>query len=285
MELRGRDGLVTLHSGGIDSGLAISDGGIEGWYSTPDPKVELVERQSGDGAHAVPDDAVLYAARVISVGIHAIGGDSGRDATLALMAELGKLAHQNVQARLVDSEGDTFARGFLSVEWDAGARHEEAASGSLTITCADNRRYSSSPRTAYLTPSATDSGGLLYDDGAAYLLSPVQFGGEAPTSNACTVSNSGTSAAYPTITASGSFPRGIRLSGPWGELSYPQAIGSGAPLVLDCLTRTASVLGVDVTRALSKRDFPAVPAGGSCSINLLASGTGTVAVEVRDTYV
>lgn len=59
----------------------------------------------------------------------------------------------------------------------------------------------------------------------------------------------------------------------------------GAPLVLDSLTRTATVLGVDVTRALTARDFPTVPAQGSATIAANADGTGTATITIRDTYI
>ena len=57
------------------------------------------------------------------------------------------------------------------------------------------------------------------------------------------------------------------------------------PVTLDCLSRTASVAGVDASRLLSARGFPSVPAGGEVTLALTGTGTGTVAVEWRDTYI
>lgn len=284
MELTGDGAPVTLETG-VRSGLVASDAGIDGWYSSPASKVKSVERSSGDGAHSIPDEAVLYASRVVSVGVHAIGGEDGRDATLALMAQVNELLHQNVRIRVVDSESDTFATGYLTVKWEDGVRREGGISGSIDIVCQDPRRYSTQARTAYLVPVTYDPGGLLYDETAGYLLSPIQFYGEAPVNSAATIGNGGTSTAYPTITVEGSFPDGVRLTGSWGELSYSAPIGNGAPLVIDCLTRTASVLGQDMTRSLTSRDFPSIPAGGSVTMTLASRGTGTVAVESRDTYI
>lgn len=284
VELAGDAGTVRLMASSVDGGLVISDEGVEGWYSTPDSKVDMVERESGDGAHAVADEAVLYAARVVTVGVHAIGGDAGRDATLELMEQVNALAHQVVEMRLADAEHDTMCRGHLTVEWDTAHRHEEAASGTITLACADPRRYSSSPRTAYLVPAGDGAGGLTFDSNGN-LQYPIQFAGEQASGNTATISNEGTSPAYPVITASGSLPQGFELNGGSGQLAYPAPVGAGAPVVLDCLTRTASILGVDVTRILAARDFPVVMPGESITLSLLAAGTGTVAVELRDTYI
>lgn len=282
VELAG-DGASVMLSTGLGTGLKASDAGIDGWYSSPQSKVKMTERSSGDGAHSIVDEAILYAARVVSVGIHAIG--ENRDDVLGLIEQVNGLLHQNVRIRVADSEQDTFATGYLTVEWDNGVRRESGTSGSVTVVCSDPRRYSTEARTANLTPNAYVPGGLLYDETDGYLLSPVQFYGEAPSNVSATIENEGSSTAYPVITASGSFPNGIRLTGDWGELNYPVPIGNGAPLVIDCLTRTASVLGQDVTRSLTHRDFPSIQPGDSVSMTLASQGTGTVTVESRDTYI
>lgn len=254
---------------------------LEGWWGTPSAKVELTERSSGDGAHAVTDDAVLYSARTVSIGVTAYG--SGRGQVAAAMNGVLWFAHRVVDVTVDDGEAQTRASGYVEVEFDgdvALGMHK----GTLTIVCPDPRRYGTE-RVASIVPTGDAGGGLLYEDGAGYLLLPIQFAGGAPTGNSATLANEGTSTAYPIITVEGSFPAGVTITHAGGQLAYTAPIGLGAPLVLDSLTRTASVLGVDVTRALTRRDFPAVHAGGTVTISALAEGTGTVIATVRDTYV
>lgn len=280
--------IVTIGAGGRSvemnrpgEGGAIWCETAEGWWGTPEPKVELTERSSGDGAHHVPDEAVLYASRVVTLGVVATG--PGRDAVAALMDAANAMAHRTVRVGVADAGGETWAEGYLSTEWgpEAWPGHQR---GTVTVVCPDPRRYGTE-RMASIVPTGDAGGGLLYDDGAGYLLLPVQFAGDAPEGNSATLENGGTSTAYPTITVEGSFPSGVTISHAGGELAYPAPIGPGAPLVLDSLTRTASVLGVDVTRALARRDFPVVEPGGTVTISALAEGTGTVTASVRDTYV
>lgn len=279
---------ITLEADGFTAALnsQAADGAvwaetIAGWYGTPEPKVDLVERVSGDGAHAVPDEAVLYAARVVTIG--AVASGAGRDAVNALMESVNVLAHRNVRIAVADGGGETWAEGYLSTSWAENA-YPGHQRGEITVVCTDPRRYGAA-RMAYIVPDGDGGGGLLYDEGAGYILLPIEFYGEAPSANAATVSNSGTSAAHPAIIVRGDFPDGVTINHGGGQLAYPAPIGAGAPLVLDGLTRTATVRGVDVTRALTSRDFPAIPPGGSVTLSVLASGTGTVTVESFDTYI
>lgn len=254
---------------------------LAGWWGTPEAKVELVERASGDGAHRVADEAILYAARVVTMEVAASAAN--REGVVALMESVNALAHQTVALEVADAKGPTTARGYLEVEWseEAYPGHQR---GTITLVCADPRRYGTA-RTAHVVPSGSAAGGLLYDESAGYVLLPISFYGEAPEGNSATVANEGTSTAYPRITVSGSLPGGFVIVHDGGELAYSAPVGSGAPVVLDCLTRTATVRGVDVTRALSRRDFPAIEPGGSLTISVLAAGTAAVAVESFDTYV
>lgn len=265
----------------VDHGSGLFIEKLDGWYDTPKTKVDITERSSGDGAHSVPDEAVLYASRVVTIGVAAYG--DGRAEVVGAVNSLALFAHHVVEVTVEDGGEVTTARGHLSSEFDASP-HACLHRGTVTIVCPDPRRYGTE-RVASIVPTGDAGGGLLYDEGAGYLLLPVQFAGDAPEGNSATLENMGTSTAYPTITVEGSFPSGVTITHAGGELAYPAPIGPGAPLVLDSLTRTASVLGVDVTRALSRRDFPAVPAGGTVTISALAEGTGTVTATVRDTYI
>jgi hypothetical protein len=103
--------------------------------------------------------------------------------------------------------------------------------------------------------------------------------------NVATLRNDGTSTAYPIITASGDMGGLVLTDAATGaQLAWDGHVGA-QPVVLDCLSRTASVAGVDASRLLSARGFPSVPAGGEVTLALAATGTGTVCAEWRDTYI
>lgn len=112
----------------------------------------------------------------------------------------------------------------------------------------------------------------------------ISQGGDAG-ANVATLRNDGTATAYPTITASGDMD-GLTLTdtATGAQLAWDGHVGS-QPVTLDCLSRTASVAGVDASRLLSARGFPSVPAGGEVTLALTATGSGTVCVEWRDTYI
>jgi len=68
------------------------------------------------------------------------------------------------------------------------------------------------------------------------------------------------------------------------QLGYSDGVSS-APVILDSRTRTASVNSVDVTRNVYLREFPVVGAGETVTLSLEAAGTGTVEVNLRDTFI
>lgn len=113
---------------------------------------------------------------------------------------------------------------------------------------------------------------------------PLNYGTAGSASNVALLLNQGSSKAYPVLTVTGSFPNGVQIQWDGNALQYDGAIGA-VPLILDSRSRTASMGGVDVSRNLSRRDFPVVPAGGSVSLRLMSAGTGWVTAVCRDTYI
>lgn len=261
--------------------LCIASGGIEGWYSTPDAKVSMTEMQTGDGAHAVQESSILYGARTVTVNWAAFSID--RESALAGDLALLSTAHRLVRLRIVDGSSDTFVVGYAQVGADAAVA-SNGMTGTLTVVCPDPRRYSTEASRVQLLSGSAVSGGLSYGggDGLAYQLTY----GDDPESlqNVATIANSGTSTAYPAITVNGPMNGGFRIDWDGGSVAYSQPV-RGVPLALDCLTRTASVGGLDTSRHLTSRGFPSIPPGGSITINLQASGTGWATVEWRDTYI
>lgn len=264
-----------------DTGLFVSGDGIDGWDSAPEAKVTLSERQSADGAHGIDERDVLYAARTVVVSFHAHGRD--RDEVTSLLRQVSAACHRLVRIRVVDGGQDTYATGYVRPTVDA-KWHGEWATGEIEVVCADPRRYSSATRTANLMASSTGSGGLFFGDSMSGLVFPLNYGeGLTVGSNYASVENGGTSPAYPTITVYGPMDPVVLHCGD-GVLSYSQPV-SGAPLVLDSLSATATIGGTDVSRNLVRRGFPVVPAGGSMTISLQSSGAGFATVSWHDTYI
>lgn len=257
-------------------------GTVAGWYGTPSAKVDMTERAGGNGAFSVRDDGVLYSARTVTLGICA-SGDTYAE-MVSRMDEVGALSGKMVKLLVDGDDGATIATGYVQVEWDEGPM-PAMDTGTLTIVCPDPRRYGTTPRRAYLSPGASAGALGWHADAPHGLLWPLSFGDCGAVANVATLRNEGTSAAYPTITASGDMGGLVLTDTATGEqLAWDGHVGA-QPVVLDCLSRTASVAGVDASRLLSARGFPSVPAGGEVTLALTATGTGTVCAEWRDTYI
>lgn len=155
----------------------------------------------------------------------------------------------------------------------------------LTVVCPDPRRYGTTPRRAYLSPGASAGALAWHADAPHGLAWPLSYGGGGAVANVATLRNGGTSTAYPTITASGDMDGLVITDTATGaQLAWDGHVGA-QPVTLDCLSRAASVAGVDASRLLSARGFPSVPPGGEVTLALSATGSGTVEVEWRDTYI
>lgn len=255
---------------------------IVGWYSHPDLKVTQTERQSGNGAFDVPGRDVLYAARTVTLGVSMRA--RSRDAVTSLVDGLLALAGHLVSMEVQDGSAATSATGYLRAEVSDGM-HDHGAAATVTVVCPDPRRRSTTPMRGYMVPAAMGAlGGLAYSR-AHVLAWPLDWGEVPEAANSCTLANRGTATAHPTITLSGTLAAGATVTHAAGQLAYDMPIQPGAPVVLDCLSRTASCNGVDVTRWLSRRDFPDVPAGGSLRLSLMATGAGACEAEARDTYI
>lgn len=267
---------------GCEPCLFLTQDYVEGWHGTPQIKLDLTELAMGDGAAAPQDGAIFYAARTCTA--HVIATGRTRSDVLAQAQRVNRFAHRLCTVELADAEDDTMAIGcYVSIEWDA-ERHRDYMSGTLTIVCPDPRRYGSSAKSASLAPGGNASGGLDLTD--ARLAFPLAWGDQAASHSVATMRNDGTSTAYPTISIQGAISDVVLVDTSTGrELTIPGYIG-WQPIVLDCLSRTAGIAGVDVTRRLGQRNFPSIPAGGDTTIALMCSGTnGTVHVEWRDTYI
>lgn len=268
-----------------DRGLYITANGVEGWDTLPDAKVELHERGQGDGAHDVSETDILYSARTVTVHYEAVG--YSRADLLSLMRRINTAAHRSCRLRMVDGDEDTYCEGYVA-QMGRDSRWNPLLENDLTLhfVCPRPERLSWDARRFQLVP-AWDAGlGLSYGSGDAGLAYPLSYGRSASGSrNVGVLVNGGSSRAFPVFTVNGPFPSGVRLDFPGLDagLEFSQPVGV-VPLVLDCRSRTASVGGLDVTRHLTRRGFPVVPAGGSVSVSLQSAGSGWVDCLVRDTW-
>lgn len=280
-----RDGETLRIHGHGTPGLCLTDGQIDGWWSTPDPKWSLTERQSADGAHAVMDEMALYSARTVTFDVVAIAAD--RAGVKELRDGVLSMAHGLVRLRVVDESEDTFCDGLLSVKADPKWL-DASAKMTLTLTCPDPRRLSTAAESAVMLPaSASLTAGLSYGEGGGGLAYPLSYGeGALDARNVCTVTNYGTSTAWPTIRVSRGMSDVELLATCAGASSTLALAGTcTTEVTIDCRTRTAETAQTDVTRRLTGAGALAVPPGQTMRLTLATPGNGSVTVELRDTYI
>ncbi|RBQ00071.1 hypothetical protein [Bifidobacterium xylocopae] len=267
----------------IPEDLGISQEGIEGWRSTPEAKVTLTERASGNGAHDINPDAILYSARTVTLHWVALGDE--RVQVLAALDRALASAGTVVRLRVVDGSDDTYVSGYASVSADQ-AWHQGTMTGTLTVVCPRPERLAWDAQSAQLMAPSSTSGGLSYGSAGNGLVYPLDYGAASADQSQMLLRNSGTSRAYPVLTASGDWPEGVLLM--WGEgraLEWRGRVWPGVPLELDCRSQTASMGGVDVSRGLVRRGFPRIEPGSDIMLRLLSAGGGWVTCETRDTYI
>ena len=120
------------------------------------------------------------------------------------------------------------------------------------------------------------------------LVFPLNFGQSGNMGNTGMINNNGSYTAIPVITAHGWLDSGLTIhwttsDGNEGDLSFNGNVGN-VPVTINTDTHSAIMGGLDVSYLLGSRDWPRIPAGGSCSFALLASGNGWVTVQSHDTY-
>lgn len=263
-------------NGGVSSdGLIVTDEGVDGWYSTPDPKITLSERGQGDGAHDITESDILYSARTVSVHCAAIGDN--RQALLESIRRVLYAAHRQVVFRLVDDSSDTYVTGSASVSSDA-EWHEHWLKFTLTIVCPRPERLSWRAKRFQLFPifAGSWSGGIRYGDDRGGLAYPVSYGAVMSDGrNVCSLANDGSSRAYPVFTLHGPLDAGCTLQFPgFGRIRYEAPV-SGS-VVLDCREGTAMQGGASVGRSLSERAFPYVGGGRGVALRVHRLGFGLV---------
>ncbi|NMM98161.1 hypothetical protein [Bifidobacterium olomucense] len=284
MELSVSGYTVRLDGDGINpTGLYVTSDGVEGWYGTPDLKIQFTERGQGDGAHDVPESDAIYSARTVTVHYGCVGLD--RADALQYLMRVQRFAHRMVTVRVVDGGMDTYCQGYVSSTvtptWDSDYSWDDT----LTIVCARPERLSWDAHRFQLLPTRDGNGGLFYGDSAPGLVYPLSYGKAASDArNVGVLLNNGSSRAYPVFTVYGSFPNGVELQFTGrSSLRLDRPVGA-VPVVLDSRSATATLAGQDVSRSLTARGFPVVQPYSSLSVSLQSAGTGYVDCLIRDTY-
>ena len=280
-----RDGETLRIHGHGTPGLCLTDGQIDGWWGTPDPKWSLTERQSADGAHAVMDEMALYSARTVTFDVVAIAAD--RAGVKELRDGVLSMAHGLVRLRVVDESEDTFCDGLLSVKADPKWL-DASAKMTLALTCPDPRRLATAAESAVMLPaSASLTAGLSYGEGGGGLAYPLSYGeGATDARNVCCVTNHGTSTAWPTLRVSrGMSDVEVRATCAGASSTLALAGTCTTEVTIDCRARTAETAQTDVTRRLTVAGALAVPPGQTMRLALATPGNGSVTAELRDTYI
>lgn len=280
-----RDGETLRIHGHGTPGLCLTDGQIDGWWGTPDPKWSLTERQSADGAHAVMDEMALYSARTVTFDVVAIAAD--RAGVKELRDGVLSMARGLVRLRVVDESEDTFCDGLLSVKADPKWL-DASAKMTLALTCPDPRRLATAAESAVMLPaSASLTAGLSYGEDGGGLAYPLSYGdGATDARNVCCVTNHGTSTAWPVLRVSrGMSDVEVRATCAGTSSTLTLAGTCTTEVTIDCRARTAETAQTDVTRRLTGAGALAVPPGQTMRLTLATPGNGSVTVELRDTYI
>ena len=260
---------------------------IEGLWSSPASKVSLTERETANGASPISDGETLYAARTVVIPF-AIQSNYNHTDLIRSRLLLGRLIGWHDVRMDVNDDGDeTVLYGYIEAKY-SDIPYDHADTGTITLVCPDPRRISKHESTISMNTSSSSLGGLGFGEANAGLAFPLDFGQTGNAGNTGMITNNGSYTAMPTITAHGWLDGGLTVhwttsDGNEGYLSYKGSI-QNVPVTINTNSRSAIMGGLDVSYQLGSRDLPRIPAGGSCSFALLASGNGWVTVQSHDTY-
>lgn len=281
-------GIQTVRFDGTQSleCLGIGSNGIEGWDSTPAAKAQATERGQGDGGYDIATSDILYAARTVTVHYSCVG--LTRESIVRQTDAIRSMVHRPVRLRVVDVHDTYCDGGYVSVTQNAKWHEGYIDDSTLTIVFERPERLSTQATGCQLIAREAESGmGLYYGQHSNGLVFPLDFGETVPgLPNTGLLTNAGTSRAYPIYRVTGPFPHGVRIDFPnlGQSLTVTQPVGD-VPLILDTRTRTATIGGLDVSRTITRRQWPTIPPASSLRVTLRTVGSGWVDVETHDTYI
>lgn len=256
-----------------ESGLFVTNDGVDGWFDLPGVKSAREDRAGADGNFGISDRDVVYSARTVTFNLAAVVRD--RAEAVAVQSQFNALSHRVVEVR-VDDVDDTFVTGTIQTAF--GPRWvDDVGEFVVTVDTDDPRRYATVAQVVTLTGAAS-TGGVRY---------PVQYpiryyGDSAGASPSGTVENVGTARSWPVITVYGDMQGGFTLIDSLGRaITYTDDVYLSSPVTIDCGRRVATVLGANRSTALSRREWFDVDDGQSLTVTFTpAQVAGTTWAEL-----
>lgn len=221
-------------------------GGLEGWFSSPQPRVELIEVPQMTGTFWPTH--VPLAARVLTIrGVHAVRGGGSSFAVAQFRDCLAALVGCRLVVRVEDSSGIREVEGVLSdsvdVEVDRGS---DKTRFTLIISCPDPIKYG---------PVETFAGSSIV------------------------AVNRGNHPVWPKFKVAGKCTRLIIDS----PTRYVEWSGNATDLVLDTRYGIPTSNGIEAGTLLADELFSLDP--GDTPIGMIVSGGGKPSLEVRPGWV
>lgn len=229
--------------------------GLDGWWSSPEPKGENVAREGADGDFDLP---INYEARYITL-------------TGSLRAKSHEMQHQatNRFTALVQKKSRLQVVGHGAAQWADVVRASGFKMEPITDTYSRWQLRLKAPDPRKYGESNVFTGSI-YQDVALW--------------------HRGNYPAFPEVTVtagSAGLPAGILLAGPGGKtFRLTRNIPAGDSFTVNMAEGFARFYGgTPVTGGYGQMDTWTVPPGGESMIRLGADGSGTIRVTVKDTYI
>lgn len=225
---------------------------ITGWYEPPSTKGSEEERALADGDY---DAQLYYAARMVT--LDGILFHKGRGQAVQSLERLAVAASLNSRKLIVTDFGLSRFANVKSQGVDFTATTPDAIRWQVRLKATDPYKYGEK----------------------------VAFSGAAGT--AFNVFQRGTVPAWPFITVTGSMPGGYEVMIGGRLIEVTRALTSGNPHTIDTRTGILRVNGAVAINGLGIAELFRVDSGLPQSIYSLSksTGTGTLKIEVTDTYI
>lgn len=225
---------------------------ITGWYEPPNSKGSEEERALADGDY---DAQLYYAARMIT--LDGILFHNGRGQALQSLERLAVAASLNSRKMIVTDFGLSRFANVKSQGVDFTTTTTEAIRWQVRLKATDPYKYGEK----------------------------VAFSGAVGT--AFDVFQRGTVPAWPFITVTGSMPGGYEVMIGGQLIEVTRALTSGNPHTIDTRTGILRVNGAVAINGLGIAELFRVNPGMPQSVYAVAksTGTGTVKLDVTDTYI
>lgn len=279
------DAVPGWQSKGTDAnGTAWKMTGLTGWDEPPDSRETYVSRV-GDGSFDAP---VFDDVRVVTwMGLLVAPDRATRQACKLTLTTLAAALKAGADLVGNDEDGPKTVHAKRSPGWKVAPFGPLGLQYQAVVKCPDPFKYG---------PTQTVTTGLPAP-GSAGLAFPLFNGtgkleyGTPGDSGQVTLSNPGTSDAWPTFTITGPLLGGVVLSdvASGRQIVYSGDVtSSGVLLIVDSSVGRATLNGSDRTGQLTVKQWWPVPAGGSSTVQFSTLGapgqTGTLTASVAPTY-